>query len=333
MMKQWLIITTTTLLITAVFSLGVRSRASGTGPATPSESFEHQPARPSERFEHQEDPARLRDAEERELRWRIAAALRWILTWEGKIWNCPTDKGLKTFDLRSIYQQHAGQDIGMSVARSENFVAVSFDALHLDLGFRRFRERGLGPPSVGYICENSFAEHDAAVRAGAAATRAQSEQAMSAARKDPQLGPILSEMDKKQSKSEAKQNETRRFALPPLSDLLKKNSPSTQETETVYAAILGVIRGEVEAIDCNRGSIRMTVPTFDVGDPEIYVLVEAPDPYGTYIKHISFDRSPETGDYEGYAQKDISVPQRVSPLRQLVTERAYRRLNFRCPVK
>src|SRR5262249_12653845 len=155
---------------------------------------------------------------------------RWVLTWQSKIWNCPTDKGVETLDLRSIYQQHEGQDIAMSVERSESNVVVAFDALHINLGFRRFHEGGLGPPSLGYICENSFAEHEAAVRARAAGTRAAGQRAMAAARSDPQVGPILSEMDKRQPNSEVKENEMRQYTLPPLSDLLKQSSPSTQET-------------------------------------------------------------------------------------------------------
>jgi len=254
-MKQLLLITTTAILIAVAFWIGVRSRPPRPGPATPSKSFERQ-----------EHPAPLTDAEERELRWRIAATLRWILTWQNKISNCPTGKGVETLDLLSIYQQHAGQDIEMGVTRSKNNVAVSLDALQINLGFRRLNESGLGPASLGYFCENSFAGHIAAVQTRAAGTRTEGERAMAAARSDSQVGPVLSEMEKKQPNGELKENEMRGYALPPLSDLLQQSSPSTQEQEALYEAILTVIRGEVETIDCNHGPIAVTVPTFDVGD-------------------------------------------------------------------
>src|SRR5690242_2536732 len=110
------------VLSAALFFISVRSNA----------PIQQTPSQSSELKEH---PSPLTNAEEKDLAWRVRAALRWILTWQKEPWGCQTDNGTEALDLRKIYERHAGQEIQMAVDRSEDGVSVCLDALHIQLGF------------------------------------------------------------------------------------------------------------------------------------------------------------------------------------------------------
>lgn len=285
----------------------------------------------------------LTKAEESDLITLTGRTLVRDVTWNPQPTNCPRGNEIEAVDLVKQYRKYEGLEIHATRIIRERWLTVYLSQFHTWLSFRRFHHLGLGPPLVGYFCENSYEEYIAAEEQRLGQAGQISEEIIRRAEADSQMGEILrklKEEDFQRTESSPPRHEVWRYRVPSLVERIVELDLSwSEEKKHLYERIIAVVRKEVENFHCVPGkNVQAIVPDFDVGDPDIFVLVEAPQPYGKSVEWIRFDRDPPDGKYNAYHAKshelwpsEADAPKDLLRLRDLIRRKKVKLEKMVCP--
>jgi hypothetical protein len=274
--------------------------------------------------------------EERDLkRWTIQA-LGFASYW----WDIPQCKPVKNGSnipkLASAYKEHAGQTIEMGIVFSEKKLIVYFDVLHVYLSFSRLHNVGLSPPEINGFCEESYDQHLVAQDIEEQRLKSVREKIMDKVHSNPVMNQIDQELFGGRSCTEEQQierREVRQIRIPAGVQMPDQPMSSwSDEKGALFGKLLDIVESEVRENYCNSGGkVKVTIPTFDVGDPCIYVLIELPDPNAVFLLWIEFLRDPISGLFGVEVNKEIGLPEEVAFWAPRVRQKALRQLVLGCP--
>lgn len=236
----------------------------------------------------------LTEREERELGELMPQALAWAVTWTPEPTSCPPGvPEQQTLDLRELYNRYEGREVEMRLDIGENDLKVYLIPLHTSLSFTRLHDLGLSPPRLGLFCKDVPEE----------------------IRRDHQV---------------------RSYSVAPI---VKQLSPAEatwgNDKQQLYARVLEVVQREAcFSLSYSTGkSVKVTVPDFEVGDPEIYVLFEGPPSKsnnGTSIEWIDLGRDSSSGAYTAEHMKNFGRPDETKQLAELIRRKRVRETVVEC---
>jgi len=239
----------------------------------------------------------LTQAEERGLDELIPQALTWAVTWVPEPTSCPLGvPEQETLDLTELYKRYEGQEVEMRLDITENNLKVYLVPLQTSLSFARLHNLGLSPPRLDFFCEDVPEE----------------------VKKHHQVRSYLvAPVVKQPAQSEATWN---------------------IEKKRLYEQVLEVIQREAcfSVSHAPGKSIKVTVPDFNVGDPEIYVLFEGPPSQfdnGITIEWINFRRNPSSGDHTAEHMKNFGLPDETRRFAEVIRRKRVRETEVECSKK
>ena len=284
-------------------------------------------------------PSPLTQAEERDLQKFTPQSLAWAATWVEPN-NCWLKEDIP-LNLSEVYKRHEGQKVEMRLSITRDHLKVYLVPLHTSLSFTRLYERGLSPPRLDYFCEATYEAHIANAqrleqqihRTGEAIRRQQ--EAI-----DPKLGERIEEENKKypsMSEDKTERQEIKTYLVPPLvGQSIQAEATWNDEKRQLYGQVQSVAQREACYSLSNTigNQVAGTIPDFDVGDPEIYILFEGqPSQFGNgiSIEWIRFKRNPSSGDYTAEHVKNFGLPDETKQLVPLIRKKRVGKVEVKCP--
>jgi hypothetical protein len=273
--------------------------------------------------------AQLTEAEEKDLQKLLRATLLFNKTWLRTIDGCRQGSEVNRIDIAETIGKKEGQNIGLRLIVRQNSVIVILDSLHLYLVFPRLHSKGLGPAEERTFCENSYEESVQAQKQYQYFDRSKKD-----VLGDPGLTAIVDLINARYPSADydrENRQETRNYLIPTL--LTKPVQPYaawSDEKKGLYQAAIETARNEA-LLHCKPGkTVKVITPDFDIGDPEIYILLEDPAKKVS-VEWIKFNREVLSAEYKAEHAKNLMLPDEISTLVSLIRAKAVRELTVGCP--
>jgi hypothetical protein len=256
----------------------------------------------------QDTPAALTVEEETTLNKLLDNTLSWIQVWAPGPFNFLKENKIIAYHMPTVFKQQEGHEVEVRLIITNAKLVVYMAQLHIRLTFIRFRGLGLGPPAIIFFGEDSNDNRLIAERQEAQQLKSQDAYSMDF----PELPENLrKELDKKAAslpKGEGQKIENRIYKVPVLGNQLAyPHEPWGAEQEDLYQQVVSIVDDQVKHYYCESGlKIRVTIPYFNLGDPEIYVLVSMSGKAKKFVEMIGFTRDFATGQISAYQGKQIS---------------------------
>jgi hypothetical protein len=127
--------------------------------------------------------------------------------------------------------------------------------------------------------------------------------------------------------------EVRTYRVPMLTaEAVEPYEAWNDEKRSLYERVLEVARAEA-VLHCQPDKpVLMTVPDFQIGDPDIYVLLDAPATRRT-VEWITFSRDLSSGEFTAEPAKNLGLADEIKPLVPLIKARQVKQLSVPCRLK
>lgn len=272
----------------------------------------------------------LSQTEESDLNKLLSLALLSMKTWDGRTdTGCP-EVNEKQFNLTETIREKEGKEIEIRLDVRENSLVVYLDQLRMYLVFPRLHDKGLAPPIDRQFCEKSYED--------SIATQKQYpyfERSKKTVRGDPGMTAIVDRINERYPASDYNKitrEESRRYRVPTLTaKAVEPYDAWNDEKRNLYERVLEVAREEA-LLHCQPDKpVRMTIPDFEIGDPDIHVLLDAPATRRT-VEWITFSRDVISGKYTAEPAKNLGLADEIKPLIPLIKAKQAKQVTVECRI-
>jgi hypothetical protein len=292
--------------------------------------FSQKAKAPTSPARHETLASPLSQAEDSDLQKLLSLALLSFKTWEDGYTGCSDANG-KDFNLADSIKEEEGKERETRLDVRENSLVVYLDPLRMYLVFPRLHDRGLAPPIDRQFCEKSYED--------AVATQKQYpyfERSKKDVRGDPGMTAVVDEINEKYPSPDydkITREEVRRYQVPLLNaNTIEPYAAWTREKRNLYDRVLEVAREEA-IFHCKPDKpVRVTIPDFEIGNPNIYVLLEAPATRTT-VEWIKFSRDVASGEYIAAPAKNLGLADEVKPLVRLIKREQVKQVSVTCSIQ
>lgn len=272
----------------------------------------------------------LTEREERDLQKLVPLALMSIKEWFQPI-NCLEREKVAEVNFAEIVKHHEGQGVEMKLDIRENSVIVYLDAMRTYLLFPRLHALGLAPARYDIFCEKSYADKVAAQKQYPYWANSKK-----SVRDDPRMTALVDQLNEKYPAADydkVVREEVRRYQVPVLTPRrVEPLSTWSDEKRHLYERILEVARKDA-IFQCKPGKrVTMFVPDFEIGDPKIDLLLEAPGTRTT-IEWLNFSRDVSSGEYTAELAKNFGLPDEIEIFSRLIKRKQVSQVSVECPAK
>jgi len=255
----------------------------------------------------QDTSTTLNAEEEAALSELLDNTLSWIRVWAPGPFNFLQGREVVAYHMPAVFKQQEGHEVEMRLVITNAKLTVYMAQLHVRLNFIRLRELGLSPPSIIFFGEDSNDNRLVAEQQEAQQSKLQEREL----RAFPEPSESLrKELEKKAAGLPAngeQKIEERVYKVPVLSERHSSpNEPWDAERDGLYKQIVSIVDDQVKRYYCRRGlKVHVTIPYFNLGDPEIYILITFPGKAKRFIEWVGFTQDITTGQFSTYGTKQI----------------------------
>jgi hypothetical protein len=188
------------------------------------------------------------------------------------------------------------------------------------IDFRRLRNNRLSVASLQTFCEDTYDKYLVSQKHINEQTQHIEEQVKKDAQRDLRLKEALEK--KETSKSDVDSREQtyyHTFRVPNLDETSTEERPDKKDVrKSLEDQIIRLTKEQIKNIFCDdKKEFMITVPKFNPGDPQVFILIESIALGSQAIETISFDRE-ENGHYVVYPVKMLELPDEVTVLRDKI---------------
>lgn len=244
--------------------------------------------------------APLTAAEERDLARFLPQMLKWAVRWLIATITCEDDLRINIADEIKRYE---GKQIEGKLFVSDDYVIIFFDAIHLCIRFKRLHQLGLSPPEFEAFCERSYGEYiSKQQRRG--------------------WGWLID--------AGVWQTQIEQFHVGALAEASRGADQWSEEKKELYASLLEVVKRQAR-FHCSpqHRTVRAKIPDFEVGDPWVVVLFDAPLGARPAML-IDFDRDVTSGAFRAVFAKDFGLPDELAAVEAAIKGQRMVEVEFDC---
>jgi hypothetical protein len=297
--------------------------------------FSHEKVRTFRITRRQETMASpLSQSEESDLHKLLSQALLSMKTWDGRTdTGCP-EVNEKQFNLTETIKEKEGQEIEIRLDVRENTLVVYLDQLRMYLVFPRLHDKGLAPPIDRQFCEKSYAD--------SVATQKQYpyfERSKKTVRGDPGMTAIIDQINEKYPSPDddkITREEVRTYRVPTLTaKAVEPYDDWNNEKKDLYKRILEIMQREacLSLSYSPNYPVTVTVPDFNLGDPDIHLLLTGHSRNSSSIEWIIFSRDVSNGKYTAEPAKNLGLADEIKPLIPLIKAKQAKQITVECRTK